>query len=133
MMLHKIFVNTANEPPSPPELSFFYNCTSSPPKPPPFSGTEKNPLCFTQIFSLLLSTAFALVFFCFAYVLSGSLLAYSARLILGPNLVPHTDFYVTAANSRYQLIYLVPRVLSYPTLSLSVEWVGENPGKEVVS
>ena len=55
-------------------------------------GRKRNPLCFTQIFSLLLSTAFALVFFCFAYVLSGSRLAFSARIILGPNLMPHTDF-----------------------------------------
>ena len=50
-------------------------------------------LCLVQqIFSLLLSTAFTLVFFCFTYVLSGSRLAFSARIILRPNLVARTDF-----------------------------------------
>ena len=50
-------------------------------------------LCLVQqIFSLLLSSAFTLVFFCFTYVLSGSRLAFSARIILRPNLVARTDF-----------------------------------------
>ena len=62
MMLQKILVNTANEPPSPPPL----NEASSVIVPLPLQSLRLSlgrTTQITQIFSLLLSTAFALVVF----------------------------------------------------------------------